>query len=62
MIQLSDNIVIELLAALKQAEETFSDACEDCDHDGSFSFSRGRLFSIHNVIEQLVEDAPRTPN
>lgn len=57
MLELPENIVTELLAALNEAIETMSQSCGDCDDEGKFSFSRGRLFSITNVIEQMVEDA-----
>lgn len=50
MVVLQPHILDELLAAIDEAVETLSNTCEDCDHDGSCSYSRGRLQSIRNVI------------
>ena len=57
MVQIPAHIVTELLTAIDEAVETMGKSCEDCDGDGEFSFSRGRLFSIRNVIENLAKEA-----
>lgn len=56
-IQIPAHIITELLTAIDEAVEVMGKSCEDCDCDGEFSFSRGRLFTIRNVIEETAKEA-----
>ena len=56
MIQIPDQVMKELLAALGEAIETLGTACGDCNCEGDFSFSRGRLYSIKNVVEETAKE------
>jgi len=56
MIQIPEHVVKELLEALSEAIDTLGTACVECDEEGQMSFSRGRLYSIKNVIEETAKE------